>query len=193
MIRRSVIEHRDGRSSRLKYSSRPDAELFGQGRPRVAGRLRDAAVFADFLVVHAAAEQGQGRVVGLAIAAAARGRAAATAALGVDSLGLEQELDGLGLRGDRRVAGLGLGQDRRSPRPSPPNLSQKADLVGELAFGVGQFTNLLAELVDPVVEPLLGPGQLAGLPLVIVGQRGAGMACWATRVSSRRLTSPSRI
>ena len=107
------------RSSRLKYSSSPARNSSGSDGPGLAGRLRDAAVLADLLLVDAAAEQGQGRVLGRAAAAAARARAAAAAALGVDPLRLEQQLDRLGLRGDRRARRSRAGRGSRSPRPSP--------------------------------------------------------------------------
>src|SRR5262245_48012764 len=50
-------------------------ELFGQRRAGVAGRLRRARGFADFLLVGAAADQAQGRIGRRSAAAAAGGRA----------------------------------------------------------------------------------------------------------------------
>ena len=73
------------------------AELFRQRRPGFTRRLRDTAVFPDFLLVDAAAEERQRRVERLAVPAAAGGRAAAAAPLGIDPLRLQQQLDGLGL------------------------------------------------------------------------------------------------
>ena len=95
------IHERRPRSRRLKYSSRP-ARNSSAARPGIAGGLRNAVVFADFLVVDAAAEQGQGRIVRRAAAAAAGIRAAAAAALRIDALRLQQQLDGFGLGGDGR-------------------------------------------------------------------------------------------
>src|SRR5262249_20587300 len=90
----------------------PGAELLGEDRAGVAGGLGDAPVLADLALVQALADEGQGRVLRLAAAAAAGGPGAAPAtSLGVDPLGLEQQLDRLGLGRDRGGAGLGRVED----------------------------------------------------------------------------------
>src|SRR4051794_13645124 len=97
------------------------------------------------------------------MAAAARGRAAATAPLGIDALGLQQELDGLGLGADRGAAGLRLSEDRRRLRHDARDLRQEPDLVAKLAFAVGQLANRGSELINSLGEAFLPPRELIAL------------------------------
>ncbi len=88
-------------------------EFFGQRGPGVAGDLADPAIFAHLLLVEPAAEERQGRIESLAVAAATGRRTAAATPLGVDALRLQQELDRLGLGGDGRIAGFRPKQNLR--------------------------------------------------------------------------------
>ena len=92
---------------------------------------------------------------------------------------------GLPVSGWARICGR-LAHHRR-------DLAQQRDLVAELALAVGQLANRLAELVDAVTQALLRPGELDRPGACSFGGQSAGRACSATRVSSRRFTSPSRI
>ncbi len=65
-------------------------EFLRQRGAGIAGRLFGIVAFADFLFVHARAEQSQRRILRRAGTAAARVRPAATAALGIDAFGLQQ-------------------------------------------------------------------------------------------------------
>ena len=105
----------------------------------------------------------------LPAAAAARVRTAAPAAAGVDPLGLQEQLDGLGLGGDRGGAGLRPGEDLRRLGHHAGDLAQQTDLVGELAFGVGQLADPVDHLVNPIAQTVLGLRQLLGLPAVLLG------------------------
>ena len=73
------------------------------------------------------------------------------------------------------------------------DLAQQGDLVAKLALAVGQFANLRRRACRRGRSVPSACRRACTACCLYSSAESAGRACWATRVSSRRLTSPSRI